>query len=253
MPRVTRRYVAVRALYMLPFQESCRPQRANVPVFDRGTIQIVVRTGVLAGCMYALVILKKPLFTLSFGGRTYNLKPANPAQPSGVYVTEEHTPLYVLRCGYPLPCYGEGNLGYDVPGIKSFTEFWQVWTPDGTRHIFGMDEQSRARNVWLLRKTFAANRDDIKTGRASVEYRYDAGKNATTAYTLSCYVVCGFDVVLKAWTRLSEIRYGNSIRTDGSLPQPQYSIKFNYPDATSDRVTNYHRCARPHAAAQLCV
>ncbi|NJM40406.1 MAG: hypothetical protein HC853_06390 [Anaerolineae bacterium] len=103
---------------------------------------------------------------------------------------------------------------------------------------FGTDAQSRARNVWLLRKTFAANRDDIKTGRASVEYRYEAGQHTLMSYRLTCYRTCGFDEVRKGWVRLSEIVYGNSVKTDGTPSSQHYSIKLSYPDATSDRVTH---------------
>ena len=83
-------------------------------------------------------------FTLNLGGATYDLQPIG----GGEYVTEQYSPLRVRLCNDATPCTTQSGLSLPNTGTDGHYngnqsgEYWQVWTPDGTRYVFGVDGQT---------------------------------------------------------------------------------------------------------------
>ena len=157
-------------------------------------------------------------FSLSLGGSQYWLVPTD---TPGEYVTENYALLRVRRCNDATPCTGADG----VAGVLNDTgEFWQVWTPDGTRYVFGATPDSeelfpvaetaaigtagyagripnQVASAWQLSAVYARHRDDPATGRASVTYRYH-----------NFAVELGIEHTL-----LAEVWYGSSLTPQGAV------------------------------------
>jgi RHS repeat-associated protein len=153
-----------------------------------------------------------------------------------------------------------GSISTDIDTYAGNTtgEYWQVWTPDGTRWLFGIDNQTenkayafnyywpghyelpynsvsnqyggyagRAEGViaraWFLRSVYAPTRDDIGSGRWSVKWEYETGSNTITPkYTHS-------DLSQPdEWVRPIKVIYGPSLRPDGSVATQRWLVQFDY-------------------------
>ena len=262
LPRVTARVISTRYMYVYAAFPGC-PYNTTAPAVEAGVSVYLRYIFVQGPCSFGITDLVRHAYTLSFGGRTYNLKPGiagdvkpilqNGQIPAGVYATEEHAPLYILHCSQPLPCSTRSSGSIYVAGATQ-QPFWQLWTPDGARYVFGLDEQSYAKSatsqVWLLRRVFAANRDSAAEGRWSVDYNYGSGDTTRSSYRYACNSDCAFPQQRAPWLRPSRITYGNSIRVDGAPADQRYTVSFSYADATSDRITDI-RVAHESAAGNL--
>ncbi|MCL4506712.1 MAG: hypothetical protein M1140_11905 [Chloroflexi bacterium] len=139
-------------------------------------------------------------FSLSFGGQDMYL--VQKSSSVSEFVTLNYTPLRIYRCSNTINCGGAVVSNTNASG-----EYWQVWTPDGVRYVFGADQQSEARlnqttptnatvtQAWYLKAVFAPYRDDPapSVNRASAQYFYQQKTDAGGAYQ----------------TNLTEVDYGN--------------------------------------------
>ena len=200
-------------------------------------------------------------FTLTLGGQNHNLVPKFDvnAQAGGEYVTEDYQPLRIVRCNARYPCAGNDV----VPGVDNTTgEYWQVWTPDGTRYVFGADTNStnlvRAEalnantdvacyngaavahaayagtggadncaipRIWFLKRVYAANRDSAASGRWSIEYSYAAGEDDIYGPGPQPCDACHAQ---DPWLRPASILYGPSLRSNGQAATKRYKVQFAY-------------------------
>ena len=175
-------------------------------------------------------------FTLSFGGADYSLI----HKGNGEYVTEQFTPFRIRRCSRDsslFACDGYARLP-DGYVRNEGGEYWQVWTTDGTRYVFGASPQSeqmfaasympaianteayagsltnRVAQAWHLEVVYAARRDHPSSNAA--QNRWSA------RYYYSERTTGGADVE----SRLDWITYGN-FATAGI---PQHQVYFDYVD-----------------------
>jgi RHS repeat-associated protein len=197
-------------------------------------------------------------YRLNLNGQDHNLILKSSGANRWEYVTESYQPLRVVRCRSGTDCDG---LGLSVPAWNENThvpyntcdaniqplapanqDYWQVWTPDGARWVFGIDASSTRRlnlrntartsaySQWFLRRVYSPIRDNAGAGRWSVEYFYS--EEAPTGDTGSAPGWAGACVARGAdWegnTRLSQIRYGNSVQQS---PPAYYQVHFGYINA----------------------
>jgi RHS repeat-associated protein len=196
-------------------------------------------------------------FTLSLGGKSYALIPKG----GGEYVPEDYAPIKARLCNNITPC--TGSLA--VPGVSNVTgEWWQVWTPDGTRWVFGVDASTEnvitmrqwdwANNVernydpntnawggyagqtvgyiaraWFLRRAYASVRDSVASGLWSVQWHYETGTNNITA-PFSRLVGGQWlnPIELDPWARPLNILYGPSVRPNATAATQRWKVLFQY-------------------------
>jgi hypothetical protein len=113
------------------------------------------------------------LYTVNLNGQTHQLV----HKGGGEYVPRSYNLVRVRQCNAAYPC--TGNLA--VAGVGT-GEYWQVFTPDGTRYVFGTDDTSEQRihsaNLsvgWYLKRAYALHRDNVTASehRFTTEYVYD--------------------------------------------------------------------------------
>ncbi|NJM39477.1 MAG: hypothetical protein HC853_01240, partial [Anaerolineae bacterium] len=176
-------------------------------------------------------------FTLTLNGQSVPLIRKDSTQAFGDYVTEDYSPLRIMRCN------GAAPVGCDVPTSGLLSEYWQVWTPDGVRHVFGVDDNSRDMVVpwcegppyqyapcaakrfarqWFLRRTYEPTRDSVAGGRWSVQYDYENGISDTLKSPVD-------HIEKDPNKRPKSIQYGTSLKADGTTPSTQrYQVTFQY-------------------------
>jgi hypothetical protein len=149
------------------------------------------------------------LYTLSMGGQSYNLV----HRGGGEYVTEDYSPIRIRQCNSTTPC-------SDHPAISNASgEFWQVWTPDGVRYVFGVDTNSESAaswppsvgRVWLLRRVYSPLRDDVfVTNKWTMQYTYEQGTGVEKASFLAGDGNGGWvrPSINETWRRPLTIEYG---------------------------------------------
>jgi hypothetical protein len=200
-------------------------------------------------------------FTLELGGQSFQLKQKNGNGNGGEYVPKEYAPIKVLRC---TSLYTSANNALcNVTNTNQSGEYWQVWTPDGTRYVFGIDATTEVirpmshitdwtakvttayhptthawsgyagaiagsiPHVWHLRHVYAPNRDALNS-RWSVQYDYAVGTQRYIAPFWGCPNTCFNPWEDQEWARPSRILYGPSIRTDGSAATQRWGVWFGY-------------------------
>ncbi len=201
-------------------------------------------------------------FVLTLGGHSHYLVPTFDvnAQAGGEYVTEAYTQLRALRCN---PRYGAAQDARCNLGVTNGTgEYWQVWTPDGTRYVFGIDANSSnlvrqqgpvglvhdvcyngatvananyagaggadgcsIPRVWFLRRAYSVHGDSVADGLWSVEYAYAAGNNVIDGPGPQPCDACHAD---DPWLRPVSILYGPGSRPDGGAAMQRYNVAFTY-------------------------
>lgn len=195
-------------------------------------------------------------FTLSLGGKTYSLI----AKGGGEYVPEDYASIKARLCNDQTPC--TGSLA--VPGVSNVTgEWWQVWTPDGTRWVFGVDTATEnvvsmyqwdwqynvsnpyqpgvreyggyaghatgaIARAWFLRRAYASVRDSVTSGLWSVQWQYETGTNNITAPFTICTTWCYNPTQPDAWARPSSILYGPSVRPNATTAAQRWKVLFQY-------------------------
>ncbi|NJM42314.1 MAG: hypothetical protein HC853_17045 [Anaerolineae bacterium] len=205
-------------------------------------------------------------FKLSLGGRDYNLiyssSVSNTTTYADIYVPEDYAPVRAVRCRTGFAC-----NGWELPAsvVPSWTEpvmtglwgsnlcagsqnqpvtpiqyYWQVWTADGTRYVFGTSAASTQHmhdrdgngtsgkiyyQKWYLTRVADLVRDNPAQNKWSAEYSYEEdprpGDNGAAPGNGNC-VGKGADWEVR--TRLKEVTYGNS---QASLSRP-YKVTLNY-------------------------
>ncbi len=173
-------------------------------------------------------------FKLSLNGQNYNLIPKG----GGEYVTENYTPMRVRFCGITTTiCGGTGEV---LTTTAPANGYWQVWTPDGTRYGFGLDDSSQTKyravdrgmfktgdergamtQSWYLQRVFAAHRDDPSQNPSQYSAQYSYEK----AHKEDGYVDYDTD------TRLVSVKYGNS----ASARSTRYEIAIGYTKTRIDK------------------
>jgi RHS repeat-associated protein len=202
-------------------------------------------------------------FKLSLGGRDYNLVYKGTTNGADEYVPEDYAPVRAIRCktggvdcgDWELPAsvvptwtevrqtglYGTylcaGSLSAQVPAEQYY---WQVWTADGTRYVFGTNAASTQHmhdrdgygtsgkiyyQKWYLTRVADLVRDNPGQNKWSAEYSYEedprVGDNGAAPGSPTC-VGKGADWEVR--TRLKEVSYGNS---QASISRP-YKVTLNY-------------------------
>ncbi len=190
-------------------------------------------------------------FTLVMGGMSVGLKPTG---ANGEYVTDDSQAFRIVRCAKASPCAAADRL----PGIthsgadwdSGELEYWQVWTPDGTRYVFGSETSSRATvqdwdynwcggpgcgsgwngkmigMVWMLRRVYAPDRDLLSTSvdRWGAEYQYTKTIETGSRCAMANWntPICGTqdDPRIKP----ARIVYGNSLLGASE----RYTVTFEY-------------------------
>jgi len=219
-------------------------------------------------------------FTLVMNGMSVGLKPTS---VNGEYVTDDSQALRIVRCAKASPCAGADQL----PGISHSgtdwdsgeLEYWQVWTPDGTRHVFGSETSARAAvqdwdynwcwngttapgcgstwngkmigMVWMLRRVYAPDRDLLSASvdRWGAEYQYTKTIETGSRCAMANWntQICGNQDDPRI--RPYRIVYGNSLLGASE----RYTVTFEYGSSRDmlTSVTAFGPGNRPAARARL--
>jgi YD repeat-containing protein len=174
-----------------------------------------------------------PSYTLNLNGQTHQLI----HKGGGEYVTRDYSLMRIRQCNATYPCTGSLAMVNDTSG-KFNTEYWQVWTPDGTRYSFGVDAQSEqviktpinspdspdedSAVAWYLRRVYANHRDsaDAANHKFTTEYAY------TKDHENTGLVDWDKDV------RLTAVTYGDSTKSG------RYQVTIGYQGSGETRRIN---------------
>lgn len=212
----------------------------------------------------------KNYFTLELNGKAYTLIRKGGQSSTdfgGWYIPEEHAPIRALRCNSRVSTttYPDCSI-FPVSSWGNTTgEYWHVFTPDGTRYVFGMDSMSTnivdqrdinsqvynpnsvghtvdtyagsasgvIARTWFLRAVYSPRRDvassDPSLARWSVAYEYEqVSTSVANPWTGTSASDIGF--------RPTKILYGNSLLTNGATASTRYEVRFGYSDLTDSRL-----------------
>ncbi len=172
-------------------------------------------------------ISKDDDYKLNLGGKDYNLVPL--ATVTDEFVPENYAPIRVKKCNFGVVCEG---LNMTDPGSVGF--YFQVWTPDGTRYVFGTDSPStklliRRRepikyvSTWLLKTVHSPIRDLNPAAQRTLLYTYEEevqGDDGQVASQGSAIDGGDWD----KYNRLKRIDYGYAT----SAAPVMHSVIFNY-------------------------
>jgi len=161
-------------------------------------------------------------YRLSMNGQEHYLVPL--AGEYGEYVFEDYSPVRVFKCQGGQTCGGQPA----VAGVPSANSYWQVWTADGTRYVFGSDGADAERRFWAnsttvvqswyLRRVYGAHRDSTTAPIAySAEYAYFRPGSD-----------CSGGCVDKP-LRLDRVVYGNALQPNQQRSDV-YTLTFAYAD-----------------------
>lgn len=167
-------------------------------------------------------------FSLTMGGQTYHLVPKFDvnAQTGGEYVTESFSPLRVVRCNTQFTCSNVNGQNLAVAGAGNAAEYWQVWTPDGTRWLFGIDATST--NI----VSHQNDKDDTTYNAAAAMGTQDsnwlASYNATNAFNSARAMYAGG--TNGQITRIWFLRRVYAANRDDVNTANRWSVEWNYTD-----------------------
>ena len=212
-------------------------------------------------------------YHLNLWGNDYALIPAG----GGEYVPENYQAVRVKQCQAGQTCEGllvngwQENLAYSYQTTWGSLQvwcqtnsinitptnqtYWQVWLPNGTRYVFGVDAASTKmaqlqgqRNTpynpvyftWYLKWVYIPGRDDVATGKRTLTMEYAEADKSISAGWQSGYGDCAANkAVYETKTRPLSAKYGNSL---AAVTQP-YEIGFEY-TTTPTINTNTNRLER---------
>ena len=184
-----------------------------------------------------------PDYTLTFGGQTYHLLPKGSA---GEYVTESFSQIRAVKCTTT------GASPCNLTPTNYTGEYWQVWTSDGTRYVFGIDTNSQSYidgenydwcggdgcgstatgvklgRVWFLRQAYVAGQTNW-----SVRYNYNTGIGTISADSQGCGNCSGTRP--DPWQSVGNIEYRNPAGTG----VPNNTISVAYDSGTTGPKINY--------------
>jgi YD repeat-containing protein len=138
-----------------------------------------------------------PLYILTLNGQTHPLVHVG-GEDSGEYVARDYSLMRIRQCNLAHPCIGSLAVPTDTTSSTHYSkEYWQVFTPDGARYVFGTDDQSEqvikvtARPsgthtdegtvAWYLRRVYADHNDstDSNNHKFTAEYAYTQDHETT--------------------------------------------------------------------------
>jgi YD repeat-containing protein len=222
-------------------------------------------------------------YRLSLGGQDYNLVyKSTPAAGIDEYVPESYAPVRAVRCSVGINCYGinvpawtevgglartgTNQCGLTTGNVTPVQHYWQVWTADGVRYVFGTDASSTThvhiRNdlganqiryqSWYLRRVASPLRDNPAAGTWSAEYAYykepRSGEDGFRDGQQCTSLGANWDTR----TRPVEIYYGNS---QSSSQRYRINLNYNQLDNVKARLStvqiraNYSTAVRTYTTA----
>ena len=176
-----------------------------------------------------------PLYVLTLNGQTYPLVHVG-GEDSGEYVPRTYSLLRVRQCNEASPCTGSLAVPNDTANVAHFSkEYWQVFTPDGLRYVFGVDDQSEqvikmaahspntpstdGTVAWYLRRVYANHNDSIDPAnhKFTAEYTYTQDHESSG--------ILDWDKAIL----LANVVYGDSSKAG------RYRLDFAYQGGSDDR------------------
>lgn len=218
----------------------------------------------------------KNYFTLELNGKTYILLRKSGQASSdfgGWYIPEDFAPILALRCNSHVSTTTYPDCGIFPASIwGNYTgEYWQVFTPDGTRYLFGVDSvsanvidqlnadadglQNSGNEMYNPNNQYNGQPHTVDTyagsasgiivrtwfARAVYSPRRDVPSSDTSVARWSvAYEYEPVTTTVGAATdvgfRPTTIYFGNSLLTNGTAASTRYTVQFVYSDLTDSRL-----------------
>lgn len=229
----------------------------GIPKIQRG-VKLEKRQYQNGGLFYQYwQALTDEFYRLSLGGQDYNLVYKSTSNGIDEYVPESYAPVRAVRCPVGVNCYGVNVPAWQEVGtINRFTVagqppdcavnqgnvtptqyYWQVWTADGVRYVFGTDAWSTSHvrirsdntanqikyQTWYLRRVASPLRDNPAAGVWSAEYAYTKESRSGDNGMRDGQTCVSEGADWDTRTRPVEIYYGNS-----QSSSQRYRINLNY-------------------------